>query len=64
VPDKLDEYADKKLYLHATNTLCDSVHLLRTDLSEVHALKDIAYALDKWKEVHIYITNCIPSFIH
>lgn len=51
VPDRLEEYTDKKLYLHATDMLCDSLALLSNELAEVHALKDIAYALDKWREV-------------
>ena len=51
VPDKLEEYTEKKLYLHATDTLCESLSLLKYDLAEVHALKNIAYTLQQWKEV-------------
>ena len=53
VPDQLEDFTDKKLYLHATEKLCHSHELLCTDLKDVHALKDIAYSLNNWKEVSL-----------
>lgn len=51
VPDQLEDYTDRKLYMHATDQLCKSLSLLRGDLAGVQALNDVAYQLNVWKEV-------------
>lgn len=55
MPEQLEQYTTKKLYLHATNTLCDSLSLLRNDLRDVTALKDVAVTLAEWKQVALTI---------
>ena len=61
VPDQLEDFTDKKLYLHATEKLCHSHELLCTDLKDVHALKDIAYSLNNWKEVSLAKYECFST---
>lgn len=71
MPEQLEQYTTKKLYLHATNTLCESLSLLRNDLRDVTALKDVAVTLAEWKQVplllfiiiHFYMVMLILFYI-
>lgn len=56
VQDKLEQYTDKKLYLRATNTLCESLKLVHGELRDVTALRDIAHNLEGWRKVGVMVS--------
>lgn len=50
VPEQINGYLDKKLYLHATKLLIKSINTLETDLKQVDSLKPITSGLFALKE--------------
>jgi len=61
VPQNVDNYVNKKHYLHATKLLVSSLQQLETDLANVDALKEVKSELIDKKES---IFNMIVDELH